>query len=40
MQSKCVESEERRRVEGTRLQSSCFEKEKRRVEGTSMQRSC
>ena len=33
MQSKCVEREERRRVEGTRMQSSCLEleEERRRV---------
>ena len=32
---------ERRRVEKTRMQSSCLElEERRRVEGTRMQRSC
>ena len=42
MQSSCLELEERRRVEGTRMQRSCLEKEeeRRRIEGTMMQSSC
>ena len=42
MQSKCLElEEERRRVDGTRRQSSYLELEiGRRVEGTRMQSSC
>ena len=36
MQSKCLELEERRRVDGTRMQSMCLEQEeeRRRVDGT------
>ena len=34
MQSKCLEvEEERRRVEGTRMQSNCLKFEKRRIVG-------
>ena len=42
MQSNWLKLEERRRVGGTRMQSSCFklEEEHRRFEGTSMQRIC
>ena len=40
MLSSCLESEERRRFEGRRMQNSCFELEERRVEGTRMQSSC
>ena len=40
MQSNCFKLEESRKVEGTRMQSSCLEleEEQRRVEGTRMQR--
>ena len=40
MQINCLKLEERRRVGGTRTQSSCLEleEEQRRVEGTRMQR--
>ena len=42
MQSNCLKLEERRRVGGTKMKSSCFELEEkqRRVEGTRMQRIC
>ena len=42
MQSSCLELEERRIVEGTRMQRSCLEEEeeRRRIEGTRMQSSC
>ena len=40
MQINCLKLEERKRVGGTRTQSSCLEleEEQRRVEGTRMQR--
>ena len=42
MQIKCLElEEERRRVEGTRMQSNCLKLEERRRDGgTRMQSSC
>ena len=42
MRSRCLELEERRRVEETRVQSKCLEleEERRRVEGTRMQSNC
>ena len=42
MQSKCLELEVRRRVDGTRMQSKSLEKEEetRRVDGTRTQSSC
>ena len=42
MQSNCLKLEERRRVGGTRMKSSCFELEEKliRVEGTRMQKIC
>ena len=37
MQYSCLELDERRRVEGTRMQRSCLEyEERRRVEGTGI----
>ena len=40
MQNICLELEERRRVEGKRMQSNCleYEEEKGRVEGTMLQK--
>ena len=42
MRSLCLELEERRRVEETRVQSKCLEleEERRRVEGKKMQSNC